>query len=30
MVSEFRQWLMEHVDDPENGALYQSILDSLV
>ena len=30
MVSEFRQWLMEHVDDPEDGALYQSILDSLV
>lgn len=30
MVSEFRQWLIDHLDDPENGALYQSILDSLV
>lgn len=29
LVSQFRQWLIEHLNDPESGALYQRIYDSL-
>lgn len=29
MVTEFKQWLLEHLNDPEHGAEYKKILDSL-
>ena len=29
MVTEFKQWLLDHVNDPEHGAEYKKILDSL-
>ena len=29
MVTEFKQWLLDHLNDPEHGAEYKKILDSL-
>lgn len=30
MVAQFKKWLTEHLDDPDNGMMYKEILDSLV
>lgn len=30
MVAQFKKWLTEHLDDPDNGIMYKRILDSLV